>query len=150
MHDIILKYINTIDTNRDMTPEVIGMEVVNMVEKLHRNPEHKELQNIYAQDVKNVGDAFIFEKDKWTESSWDVVSALVLCHVNACCLTSSTMPGNTGKKEMIGKLIKFLTNYDPNYNTELTDQHRRTLKKIAFKLNFDSIMGGPTPMLLST
>ena len=53
--------------------------ILGLVMKVHRNPEQKELQNIYVTDPKMDKDnAFVYENEKWKVTDWSKLNKIVL------------------------------------------------------------------------
>ena len=147
MMEVATEYIKGMDLTAEPTPENIAKQIVQLVVKIHRNPEHKELQNIYVQDIHNKGDAFIYNNDKWNESSWEVVSALVMSQLHT--YTMNTYMHN--KSELLAEIANVLCAYNKHSSSKISDYHRNILHKIAMKLTFDSIINKNqhAPLLLA-
>lgn len=66
---------------RDDIPYIkqVKDRIIGLVMKVHRNPEQKELQNVYVTDVEKPRDnAFMYEDNKWKITDWDKLNKTIL------------------------------------------------------------------------
>jgi hypothetical protein len=128
----------------DVVPDVshikqIQNHIVNMVMKIHRNPNRKELQNIYVTDPEERKDnAFIYD-DGWKITDWSKLNRIVL---NS--LYNNLVNTKLNKKEDKLEVMKHIFIQggcgDRDTVMKMTDDDVAALyMEIGLKLNFKTI-----------